>query len=102
MIHVIATIQVVAGRRNDFLKEFQRVVPLVRGEDGCIEYGPAIDVDTALTGVAAARADVVTVFEKWKSLEALAAHSVAPHMLRYREIVKDLLVGIEIRVMEPA
>ena len=50
MIHVIATIELSPGRREDFLAEFRRVVPHVRAEDGCIEYGPAVD---AQSGIAA-------------------------------------------------
>ena len=55
MIHVIATIQIAAGRRADFLREFQQLVPFVRAEEGCIEYGPAIDLDAGIAGQPAAR-----------------------------------------------
>ena len=34
MIHVIATIQIAAGRRADFLAAFQRTGPQVRAEAG--------------------------------------------------------------------
>ena len=43
MIHVIATVQLAPGTRGPFLEEFRKVVPLVRAEDGCLEYGAAID-----------------------------------------------------------
>ena len=101
MIHVIAIISTVPGRRDDFLQEFQRIVPLVHAEAGCIEYGPAIDVDSGIAGLPAVRGDVVTILEKWENVEALKAHLVAPHMLVYREAVKDMLAGVEIRVMDP-
>ena len=45
MIHVIATIDLVEGQRAAFLKEFHALVPLVRAEAGCLEYGPAIDAE---------------------------------------------------------
>jgi quinol monooxygenase YgiN len=102
MIHVLATIQIAAGRRADFLNEFQQLVPLVRAEDGCIEYGPAIDHDAGIAGQPTVRADVVTVLEKWENVAALKAHLTAPHMLSYRGTVKDLVAGIEIRVLQPA
>ncbi|HAB11390.1 MAG TPA: antibiotic biosynthesis monooxygenase, partial [Planctomycetaceae bacterium] len=41
MIFVLATIELAEGRRDDFLAAFQQVVPLVRAEEGCLEYGPA-------------------------------------------------------------
>ncbi|MCI0333246.1 MAG: antibiotic biosynthesis monooxygenase [Planctomycetes bacterium] len=101
MIHVIATIHTAPGRRDDFLIAFGELVPDVRAEAGCIEYGPAIDLATAVSNEPA-REDVVTVIEKWESDEALVAHLQAPHMLRYRDRVKDIVVGVEIRVLEPA
>jgi quinol monooxygenase YgiN len=101
MIHVIATIETAAGRRDDFLAAFRQLVPDVLAEDGCIEYGPALDVSTALNSEPA-RENIVTVMEKWESVEALHAHLKAPHMLRYRERMKDIVVGISIRVLEPA
>jgi quinol monooxygenase YgiN len=102
MVHVIATISTAAGSRAKFLEEFHRLVPTVRAEAGCIEYGPTIDVETGINGLLAARNDVVTVVEKWESVEALDAHLKAPHMLRYREAVKNFVASVEIRVTQPA
>jgi quinol monooxygenase YgiN len=101
MIHVIATIETVAGQRDAFLAAFRELIPLVRAESGCIEYGPAVDVPTPIAGLPPARDEVVTVVEKWESLSALQAHLAAPHMLRYRENVKDLVTKVEIRVLRP-
>ncbi|HEX3598766.1 MAG TPA: putative quinol monooxygenase [Lacipirellulaceae bacterium] len=102
MIHVIATIQTVPGKRADLLAEFHRIVPLVRAEVGCIEYGPAVDVDSGIEGLPAVRGDVVTVVERWENVAALKAHLVAAHMLRYREAVKTIVAAVDIRVLEPA
>jgi len=102
MIHVIATIQTAPGRRDDFLAAFDELVPDVRAEAGCIEYGPAIDLATAIADQPAVRENVVTVIEKWESVEALRKHLEAPHMARYRRAVKDLVLGVSIRVLEPA
>jgi quinol monooxygenase YgiN len=102
MIHVIAEIQIADGKVADFLAEFHAVVPAVLAEDGCIEYGPNIDVDAGLPRQVAHRPSVVTVVEKWESLEHLNAHLVAPHMLEYREKVKDFVIGAELRILEPA
>src|SRR5262245_31009621 len=99
MIHVLATIQLAPGRRADFLAEFRKLVPEVHAERGCLEYGPTIDVATPLSATSAVREDVVTVVEKWHSVQALQDHLAAPHMSRYREIVKNLVVGVEIRVL---
>ncbi|MCC6493318.1 MAG: antibiotic biosynthesis monooxygenase [Pirellulales bacterium] len=100
MIHVIAVIEVTAGSRDAFLREFHRVVPTVRDEDGCIEYGPAVDLSTSASRPA--RPNVVTVIEKWSNVDALEAHLRSPHMSRYRELVKDMVARIDIQVLEPA
>jgi quinol monooxygenase YgiN len=103
MIHVIATIELAAGKREAFLEEFRKLVPLVRAEQGCLEYGPAIDVtDSGIAAQALPREDVVMVVEKWESLEALRAHLVAPHMAAYRPRVKDLVVRTTLQVLRPA
>ena len=102
MIHVIATIQVHPGQRAAFLKEFHQLVPLVRAEQGCLEYGPTIDVASGIAAQPPVRNDVVVVVEKWESLPALEAHLAAPHMLAYREKVKDLVTSVELRVLAPA
>jgi quinol monooxygenase YgiN len=102
MIHVIATIRTVPGRRDEFLTAFRQLVPLVHAETGCIEYGPAVDLSTAIDRRSAVREDVVTVLEKWASVAALEAHLAAPHMLRFREQAKDFVAGLELRVLEPA
>lgn len=102
MIHVIATIEVAPGRREEFLAVFQELVPDVRAEKGCIEYGPAIDLPTSLADSPSPRENVVTVIEKWESVEALRAHLEAPHMARYKRTVKDIVLGVSVRVLEPA
>ena len=102
MIHVIATIDVHTGRREEFLAEFKKIVPTVKQEQGCIEYGPAVDVETNIAAQGGHRAETVTVIEKWEDLEALEAHLIAPHMLSYREIVKPMINHVELRILSPA
>src|SRR5262245_45047414 len=102
MIHVIATIELAEGKREAFLEEFRRVVPLVRAEAGCLEYGPAIDLPTDIPAQGPPRPDVVVVVEKWEGLEALKAHLAAPHMTAYRARVKDLVAGARMQVLRPA
>jgi quinol monooxygenase YgiN len=102
VIHVIATIRIAAGRRAEFLKEFHALVPSVKAEVGCIDYGPTIDVASGIPVQGALRDDIVTVVERWENLGALRAHLVAPHMQSYREKVKDLVLGMELQVLEPA
>ena len=102
MIHVIATIELAEGKREAFLAEFHKVMEPVPHEKGCLEYGPAIDVDSGIPVQGPIRASVVTVVEKWESLDALKAHLQAPHMTEYRARVKDCVAGVQLQVLEPA
>src|SRR5437870_4668204 len=102
MIHVIATIEVVAGKRDEFLAEFRKNVPAVKAENGCLEYGPAIDLQTDIAAQIPVRPQVVTVVEKWADLAALKAHLTAPHMWSFRARVKDLVVKTSLQILQPA
>ena len=102
MIYVLATITLAPGKRADFVAEFQRNVPNVLAEDGCLEYGPAIDVETTIPAQGPPRPDVVVVVEKWADIAALEAHLIAPHMLTYRAKVKDMVQGVSLQVLKPA
>ncbi|MCA9105439.1 MAG: putative quinol monooxygenase [Pirellulaceae bacterium] len=102
MVIVIATIHCTPGKRDQLLDEFRAVVPLVRDEEGCIEYGPTVDVETSIPAQADPDLDRVVVVEKWASIAALEAHLIAPHMLEYRGRVKGLIERVDIQVLEPA
>jgi quinol monooxygenase YgiN len=101
MIHVIATIDLQKGEREAFLKEVHRLVPKVRAENGCLEYGPAVDLKTAIAAQLPLRDDVVTIVEKWSDLPALENHLQAPHMAEYRLRVRDMVRGVKLQILEP-
>ena len=102
MIHVLATITVKSGKRDAFLQEFHRIMPMVHAEAGCIEYGPTIDVDSGVSVQGPLRENVVIIIEKWESLAALKAHMQAPHMVEYRVRVKDFVESVTLQILEPA
>jgi quinol monooxygenase YgiN len=100
MIHVVATIQLAAGRRQEFLAEQRHLLPLVRAEQGCLEYTPTVDAAVADPPATPVRDDVVVMHEKWESLDALRAHFTAPHMRAFREKVKPLVQGTKVEVFQ--
>jgi quinol monooxygenase YgiN len=102
MVHVIATVELHAGKRAAFLAEFRQIVPVVHGEEGCLEYGSAVDIDAGLAVQGPPRPDVVVIIEKWSSLEALKKHLQAPHMIAYRPKVKDFVQVTKLQVLTPA
>lgn len=100
MITVIASITVKPQRKNEFLDIFGANVTAVRAEAGCIEYYPAIDIDTGLARQKMEE-NLVTVIEKWCDVEALKNHLATPHMRAYQERVKDLVEGVTLKVLQP-
>ncbi len=101
MINVIASIRVKTGSLSDFLEIFKSIMPKVRGEKGCIDYFPAVDIDAKLPPQILDE-NVVTIIEKWENLQALRDHLEAPHMLAYREKVKSIVEGLSLKVLREA
>ena len=99
MISVIASVRVKANRIPEFIEIFKSNLPKVRKEKGCIEYFPAVDIDSGLP-VQKLDKNVVTIIEKWQSVEALRAHLKTPHMLAYRDRVKDMVDDLSIKVLQ--
>jgi len=101
MVYVIASISVKPEGKAKFLEIFKANMPAVRAEAGCWGYHPTVDTETGLPPQRLNPA-VVTIIEKWSSLDALRAHLAAPHMAAYREKVKDLVTGLELKVLQDA
>ena len=101
MIHVIASIHVKPNCLAEFLAIFKENIPAVRQEQGCIDYEPTQDLPTGLAAQEL-NGSVVTIIEKWASLEALQVHLAAPHMLAYQKQVKALVEKVVLKVLEKA
>jgi len=100
MIHVVAIITTLPGKREEVLGEFHKIVPLVHAEKGCIEYQPVIDAQDAGDMQSAAGADTFIVIEKWESMDDLHAHSAAEHMQAYGKKTGSLIADRRIHVLE--
>ncbi|GJD66011.1 putative quinol monooxygenase [Methylobacterium frigidaeris] len=101
MIHVLAIITTKPGQRDTVLDAFRANVPAVHAEEGCIEYGAAIDTDGVGPIQAPLGPDTFVVVEKWASLDALKAHAAAPHMAAYGARTKEHIVSRVIHVLSP-
>src|SRR5262245_64988023 len=99
MIHVLAIITTKPQQRAKVLEIFKANVPAVHAEEGCIEYGPVVDVDGADPAFGP---DTFVVIEKWESMATLKAHSVAPHMKAYGEKTRDLVLKRAVHVLTDA
>jgi quinol monooxygenase YgiN len=102
MIHVVAIITAKPGMREAILEAFRANMPAVHAEQGCIEYGPAIDAEGAGGMQAKFGPDTFVVLEKWESLDALRAHAASPHMAAYAARTRDMIANRVIHVLSPA
>ena len=109
MIHVLAIITAKPGQRAAVLDAFRTNRPTVLKEQGCLEYGAAVDVETMGTAAYGPvlkfhtqfGPDTFIVIEKWESEDALKAHAAAPHMKAYGAKTKDMVAGRVIHVLSP-
>ena len=62
---------------------------------------PTIDVPSGLSSQEL-NSNVVTIIEKWASLEDLKTHLSAPHMLVYKERVEDIVDRVSLKVLGEA
>jgi quinol monooxygenase YgiN len=101
MIHVIAIISTKPGMRDSVLQAFRANVPAVRAEQGCIEYGAAVDAENGPKFQTQYGPDTFVVVEKWESMDALKAHGTAPHMVAYAAKTKELIENRAIHILSP-
>ena len=101
MIHVIAVITAKPGMREAILQAFRANVPAVKAEQGCIEYGAAVDVENGPKFQTQFGADTFVVIEKWESPDALKAHAAAPHMAAYAAKTRDLIASRAVHILSP-
>lgn len=101
MVNVIASIRVQEGKVSEFIEIFKSNVPAVREEKGCIEYFPAVDIDSKLPPQNFDK-NTVTIIEKWASMEDLYTHFKSPHMRSYRKKVINIVEEISLKVVEEA
>jgi quinol monooxygenase YgiN len=102
MLHVLAIITTKPGQREAVLAEFRLNMPAVHAEDGCLEYGPAIDAEGMGSFQAPLGPDTFVVVEKWADAAALKAHAAAPHMAAYAARTRDMIASRTIHVLSPA
>lgn len=101
MINVIASIFIKEDNVQEFIDIFKSNIPAVLNEKGCVEYMPTVDFSTNLPSQEL-NENVVTIIEKWRSFEDLQSHLSAPHMLAYKEKVKDLVVKMSLKILTEA
>jgi quinol monooxygenase YgiN len=101
MINVIASVQIKEGLMQEFLELFKSNVPNVLTEKGCVEYTPMVDIPTHFPPQEL-NENVVTIIEKWNSLEDLRAHMSAPHTVEFQNKEKEFVEKVSLKVLKEA
>ncbi|UFS72373.1 antibiotic biosynthesis monooxygenase [Geomonas sp. RF6] len=101
MITVVASLKVAPGKRAEFLPIFKSYAEIVRTEKGCVEYAPGVDIDANLP-VQQFDENVVTLVERWHSVDDLVAHLNAPAMQSFKAQVDNLLEDLSVKVLQTA
>lgn len=99
MINVIASITVKPAQLAGFISIFKANTPKVLEEDGCIEYAATVDYQTQIP-IQEIDPCIVTIIEKWQSIEHLNAHFEAPHMLEYKAQVADMVENLSLKILQ--
>ncbi len=71
-IQLVIQITARPGRGKEQVAAFERLAPLVRAEEGCLQYDMHQVSDDP---------DRFVLIERWASEGALAAHDATPHMI---------------------
>jgi quinol monooxygenase YgiN len=101
-IEELAIITANPGQREMVLKAFRANVAAVRAEEGCIEYGAALDAEDFGSFQTKFGSDTFVAIEKWANADALKAHAAAPHMAAYAARTKPMIASRVIHVLSPA
>lgn len=99
MLHVIARIDVLPGKMEEFTKLFKANVPNVLAEEGCYRYEPCVDLSCELYS---GDENAFTVLETWESIEHLKAHLATAHMVKFAEDAASLRTGCNLTLVEQA
>ncbi|MBT2408638.1 MULTISPECIES: putative quinol monooxygenase [unclassified Streptomyces] len=71
-VRLVILITTLPGRGREQIDAYERLAPIVRAEDGCLQY----DLHQV-----SGDPDRFVLIEQWSSKAALAAHDVTPHMI---------------------
>ena len=101
MVHVVVMVRVKEGKAREFINLFKSVAGKVSQEKGCIQYITAVDAIGAPPDTV--DQNVVTVLERWESVEDITAHMGTPHMKDFFEKRRNWLrVFLGMKVLQEA
>ncbi len=99
MLHVIARIDVLPGKMEEFTKLFKANVPNVLAEEGCYRYEPCVDLSCDLYE---GNENAFTVLETWESEAHLKAHLATDHMVKFAKAAASLRNATKLTLVKQA
>ena len=99
MIYGVVSVRVKPGKREEYIALFKTIAVKVRAEKGCLQYITAVDFKVGLP-IQVFEENVVTILEKWESLEALQAHLAAPYMAEFFQKEGALVEGNVLKMLQ--
>lgn len=100
MIHVIATVTALPGRREAVLDAFRAVAPTVRAKTGCLQYDLALPTPSGLPGQLAFEDGDLVIVERWSGLADLMAHLEDEHYRAWFLQVHGCLCNASMQVLD--
>lgn len=97
MVHVVVMVKVKEGKAEEFVRLFKTVASTVAGEKGCMQYIAAVDAPGAPPETV--DKNIVTILEKWESIDDIQNHMATPHMKEFFEKQKELVEGTSVMKM---
>lgn len=91
MIIVIARVEADPARMDELQHALDAMMRATWEESGCISYSMAVENKDM---------GIVSVVERWESVEALKSHFDEPHMASFNAAVKDAVRSIDARMYE--
>lgn len=87
---IVARITAHPGKETLVRAELEKLVPITRAEDGCLQYD--LHVDTSNPGV-------FLFYENWQSRDLWQTHMNAPHLAAYLEATNGAVADFTLNEM---
>jgi len=81
MLIVAAEAVVPEGAINEVRDALRKMEEETRKEPGCFTYAFSVDISAPTT---------LRIFERWESIDALAAHFKTPHMATFSKVIGEI------------
>ncbi len=101
MVILIVSVKIKPGLKNEYIGHFKEFAKIVHKEKGCIDYLAAIDLDSDFPPQVK-DPDMVTVMEKWVSMQAFKDHLSTADMKAFGEKTKALVLERSAKVLQHA